>query len=202
MNIVHGFLGGFPPFGVRKPVLPFTSVGLFNSSPPSAPGAEPDGSGSTGVELALRASVLAPAATSPDPFCCSVFCSRSAAFSLSFRSFFSFFLALSFSALSGALLAPLALLALAAAVGLSFGVPGPVPAGEPPTRGGVAAVDLLVLLRRWGGKGLSESGKDLSGIGVDPFVGGRLVLALLCDGGRGDVVELGVGVVVAVRRYA
>jgi len=193
MNSVQGFLGGLLLVGVRTPVLPSVAGDLSSSASPglaaSPAPAEVDGSGG-GVELDFGATsgVLASSffSSPPAPSFSAFSLSALSARSLSFRSFFSFFFNLSFSAFSG-LGVPLGLLPV---VGLSLGVPVPVPGG------GVDAVDLLALwLIRWGGRGLS-------GTGVDPFVGGWLEFALVLVLGRADVEELGVGATVAVRRYA
>lgn len=167
MKIVHGFRCGLPVFGVRTPVLPVSVTGDFGpaeSETNVAVEADVEGSGNAAVEVLLG--VTASLSLSFSPF------SRSIR-SLSLRSFFSFFLALSRSAFSEAA-APFILRS-----GLSL----------PDTDGGDVGALVLVLLERWGGRA-----RSFEGTGVVPFVGGWLALL-----GRAEVVELGVPIAAAVR---
>jgi hypothetical protein len=187
MNIVHGFLGGLPVFGVRMPALPAPSgvTGDFTSSPLCTLSCTLADSGSTGVDALLGVSSFSAFSRS-----------TLSDLSLSFRSFFSFFLALSRSALSvlGFGEVPFVL-----GAGLSLSGDVAVPGG------GVEEYDwvllALLLLGRCGGAARSEPGT-----GVDPLMGGWFgVLGAFGWGavaGRATVVELGVGATVAVRRYA
>lgn len=166
MKMVHGFRCGFPVFGVRIPPLPVSVSGDLGPALSKARGA---GDADDAVSGKTGVEVLLGVALS---FSLSAFSRSTRSFSL--RSFFSFFLAFSRSAFSDAV-APLSF-----GTGLSL----PVVCGEV---GSLA----LGLVERWGGAARSGGGA-----GVEPFVGGWLVL------GRADVVELGVAVVGAVRLYA
>jgi hypothetical protein len=189
INIVHGFLGGLPVFGVRIPVLPAPSVvtGDFTSSPRCALSCTLVDSGNTGVDALLGVPSFSAFSRS-----------TLSALSLSFRSFFSFFLAFSRSAFSA--FAP-------GEAPLIFGAGLSLPGDMAVLGGGVDVYDwavlALLLLERCGGKARSE---PETGAGVGPLVGGWLgVPAVLCCGpvaGKATVVELGVGAIVAVRRYA
>lgn len=151
MKMVQGCLGGLFVLGVRAPALP--SVGDLISSLSGldeSTGVGVEGSGGTDFR---PSGVLAPPwAESRSTLSLSDLSARS----LSFLSFLSFFLALSFSFLS-LYVAPLTLFP---DDGLSAVVAVPELAGDDAAGGGVDAVDFDA---RCGGRGRS-------GTGVDPFV--------------------------------